>query len=256
MSAVARLRAATRDRAMRAAVVEAEDVRRVVEDLDSHRTRADAAEAECARLRVDLEATERARQAAEEERDTALELVAPDAMEVARQRDARDAERLHALVVARVALADAEADRDRLTGELTAVRRAVRTLDGARAAIDANGQRVLRSLAGEERAALLEELAVARRERDDWNARATAMEAERDEARAALADNDLILEQRERQLTAALTFVAEERARCATVCREVVARYRSGACGCAECEGRRDGARECAEAIERGEAGR
>ena len=46
--------------------------------------------------------------------------------------------------------------------------------------------------------------------------------------------------------------VAAERARCAAVCREVASRYRSGACGCAECEGRGDGARECAEAIERG----
>ena len=80
--------------------------------------------------------------------------------------------------------------------ELAAVRSAVRMLDGARAAIDAHGQRVLRSLAGEERAALLEELAAARRERDDWNARATAMEAEC-----------------ERQLTAALEAVAEERTR-------------------------------------------
>lgn len=149
-----------------------------------------------------------------------------------------------------------QAECARLREELAAVRRAVRMLDGARAAIDANGQRTLRSLAGQERAGLLEELDAARRERDDWNALATAMEAERDEARAALADNDLILEQRERQLTAALTFVAEERARCATVCREVVARYRSGACGCAECEWRGDGARECAEAIERGVVGR
>ena len=129
----------------------------------------------------------------------------------------------------------AEAECARLRVELAAVRSAVRMLDGARAAIDANGLRVLRSLAGEERAALLEELEVARRERDDWNALATAMESERDEARAA---------------------VAAERARCAAACREVVARYRSGACGCAECEGRRDGARECAEAIERGEVGR
>lgn len=50
--------------------------------------------------------------------------------------------------------------------------------------------------------------------------------------------------------------VAAERARCAAVCREVAARYRGGACPCEECEGRCDGARECAEAIERGEAGR
>ena len=131
-------------------------------------------QAECARLRVELEATERARREAEEERDAALELVAPDAVEAARLRDDRDAARLAALVTARV----------------------------------------------------------------------------------ALADNDLILEERERQLTAALEAVAAERARCAAVCREVAARYRHGACGCEECEGRGDGARECAEAIERGEVGR
>jgi hypothetical protein len=47
------------------------------------------------------------------------------------------------------------------------------------------------------------------------------------------------------------TAVAAERARCAAVCRGVVARYRSGACGCIECDARGDGARECAEAIER-----
>ena len=85
------------------------------------------------------------------------------------------AEAVRAAVAAERARREAaEAECDRLRGELTAVRRAVRMLDGARAAIDANGQRVLRSLAGEERAALLEELAAARRERDDWNARATA----------------------------------------------------------------------------------
>ena len=55
-------------------------------------------QAECARLRAELEATERARFAAEEERDAALELVAPDAVAVARQRDDRDAARLAALL--------------------------------------------------------------------------------------------------------------------------------------------------------------
>jgi hypothetical protein len=85
------------------------------------------------------------------------------------------------------ALDAAEAECARLRGELAAVRRAVRMLDGARAAIDANGQRTLRSLAGVERAGLLEELAAARRERDDWNARATAMEAERDRQLTAVA---------------------------------------------------------------------
>ena len=74
----------------------------------AERARREAAEAECARLRVELETTERARQAAEEERDAVLELVADDVVRAARLRDARDAERLHALVVAlRVALDDA-----------------------------------------------------------------------------------------------------------------------------------------------------
>jgi hypothetical protein len=66
-------------------------------------------QAECARLRVELESAERARYAAEDERDAALELVAPDAVAVARQRDDRDAARLAALATLRVALADAEA---------------------------------------------------------------------------------------------------------------------------------------------------
>jgi hypothetical protein len=127
-------------------------------------TTSDWWQAECARLRVELEATERARREAEEERDAVLELVAPDAVEAARLRDDRDA----ALATLRVALADA----------------------------------------------------------------------------------DLILEERERQLTAALADGYAESDRCAAVCREVAARRRHGACGCAEC-----GARECAEAIERGEAG-
>jgi hypothetical protein len=46
--------------------------------------------------------------------------------------------------------------------------------------------------------------------------------------------------------------VAAERARCAAVCREVADIYRRSGCACAECEGRRDGARECAEEIECG----
>ena len=65
-------------------------------------------QAECARLWVELEATERARYAAEEERDTVLELVADDAVDAARARDDRDAVRLAALATLRVALADAE----------------------------------------------------------------------------------------------------------------------------------------------------
>ena len=106
-------------------------------------TECDWWQAECARLWVELEATERARYAAEDERDDVLEIVAPDAVAVARQRDDRDAARLAALATLRV----------------------------------------------------------------------------------ALADNDLILEERERQLTAALTAVAAERARCAAVCREVAQLY-------------------------------
>lgn len=80
---VGRLRAAVRDVAMRVAVVEADDVRRVVEDLDITLARADAAEAECARLRECLarangtiEETERARYAAEDDRDAARAEVA------------------------------------------------------------------------------------------------------------------------------------------------------------------------------------
>jgi hypothetical protein len=71
---------------------------------------------------VELEATERARQAAEEERDTVLELVADDAVRAARSRDDRDAERLHALVVARVDLADARASHAALAAAVRAER--------------------------------------------------------------------------------------------------------------------------------------
>ena len=125
-------------------------------------TTSDWWQAECARLRVDLEASERARYAAEDERDAALELVAPDAVEAARERDDRDAARLAALATLRV----------------------------------------------------------------------------------ALADNDLILEERERQLSAALTAVAAERARCAAVCREVAEFYHQEDIGSVV-------ARACADEIER-----
>jgi hypothetical protein len=74
-----------------------------------------------------------------------------------------------------------------------------------------------------------------------WVAGDAAVEAERS-ARVALADADLIMKQRERQLTAALTALADERARCATVCREVAAQHWATGVG---------GAAECAEAIER-----
>ena len=62
---------------------------------------------ECARLRVELEATKRARQAAEEERDAVLELVADDVVRAARLRDDRDRRRRAALATLRVALDDA-----------------------------------------------------------------------------------------------------------------------------------------------------
>jgi hypothetical protein len=54
---------------------------------------------ECARLRVELATTERARQAAEEERD--------DVVRAARLRDDRDRRRRAALATLRVALDDA-----------------------------------------------------------------------------------------------------------------------------------------------------
>jgi len=58
--------------------------------------------------------------------------------------------------------------------------------------------------------------------------------------RVALADADLIMEQRERQITASLTTAAAERARCAAVCRAVATALDD------------DTALACAEAIERG----
>jgi len=75
--------------------------------------------------------------------------------------------------------------------------------------------------------------------------RAVVVEAE--DVRAALADAEAERDE------AVRAVAASERARCAAVCRKVAERYRYGACGCEECEGRCNGARECAEAIERGE---
>jgi hypothetical protein len=85
-------------------------------------TETDWWKAECARLRMDLEATERARQAAEEERDTVLELVADDAVRAARARDDRDAARLAALATLRVDLADARASHAALAAAVRAER--------------------------------------------------------------------------------------------------------------------------------------
>ena len=52
-------------------------------------------------------AAERARQAAEEERDAVLDLVADDVVRAARERDDRDRRRRAALATLRVALDDA-----------------------------------------------------------------------------------------------------------------------------------------------------
>lgn len=86
------------------------------------------------------------------------------------------------------------AEVERLTAERdaanTAIRRqaaAVRMASSARERMDAHDRATLQSLAGKDRAAMIEELAAARRERDDWNAAATALESERDALRAIVA---------------------------------------------------------------------
>lgn len=79
----------------------------------------------------------------------------------------------------------AERECERRGAELARVRAAVRMHESAREQMDAHDRATLRSLAGDSRAVLIEELAGARRERDDWNARATSLEFERD---AAIAD--------------------------------------------------------------------
>lgn len=144
-------------------------------------------QAECARLRGDLEATERARHAAEEDRDAALELVAPDAVEAARQRDNRDAARLAKLATLQVALADAEADRDYWREQATAMAPCV----------DEIRRLTLRVVRGGTGCALDPVLAV-------------------DTAIATL-DGLMVAVDR---------AVAAERARCASVCRAVAARER------------------------------
>lgn len=78
----------------------------------------------------------------------------------------------------------AEAECARLREAMRRQAAAVRMHQSARERMDAHDQATLRSLAGEDRAYLIEETAAARRERDDWNARATALETERDTARA------------------------------------------------------------------------
>lgn len=171
-------------------------------------------QAECARLRADLEATERARREAEDERDTVLELVADDAVAVARERDDRDAARLHAVATLRVALADAEADRDtaltavaaererREAAEASATRSADAAVDAVRELGHVAAAAVARADAAEARlaalaAAVREERAVTAEHEHAWAAHITAddlagaeevlaLDARLDAARAAL----------------------------------------------------------------------
>ncbi len=96
---------------------------------------------------------------------------------------------LDALAAVQRSAATERAQREAAEGECArlreAIRRqaaAVRVHESARAQMDAHDAATLRSLAGQDRAALIEELAATRRERDDWNARATAMESDRDAA--------------------------------------------------------------------------
>ena len=86
----------------------------------------------------------------------------------------------------------AEAECARLREAMRRQSAAVRLASTARATIDAHDQATLRSLRGQDRAALIEELAAARREGDDWNARATALESERDEARASVSARAIV----------------------------------------------------------------
>jgi hypothetical protein len=69
-------------------------------------------------------------------------------------------------------------------------------------------------------------------------------DADLEALRVALAGADIIMGQRERQLTAALVALAEERSRCATVCREVARFYDAADIGSVV-------ALACADSIER-----
>ncbi len=139
-----------------------------------------------------------------------------------------------------------------MTRGMTAIREALRGWGDAQTVDVCIGEDTVVVTVGEFRRAMdaQAERAPLRAYIDDCERDVARVEA--DALRLALADADIIMEERERQLTAALEAVADERARCAAVCREMAARYRYGACGCEECEGRSDGARECVEAIERG----
>ena len=84
---------------------------------------------------------------------------------------------------AAVARADAaEGECERLRAAIRTQAAAVRALDASRAAISQHEQRVLRSVAGQDRAAVLAQVDEARAEAATWNARATAMESDRDAA--------------------------------------------------------------------------
>ena len=96
---------------------------------------------------------------------------------------------LDALDAAQRSAATERAQREAAEGECERLRAAIRTqaaavraLDASRAAISQHEQRVLRSVAGQDRAAVLAQVDEARAEAATWNARATAMESDRDAA--------------------------------------------------------------------------
>lgn len=96
---------------------------------------------------------------------------------------------LDALDAAQRSAATERAQREAAEGECARLRAAIKTqaaavraLDASRAAISQHEQRVLRSVAGQDRAAVLAQVDEARAEAATWNARATAMESDRDAA--------------------------------------------------------------------------
>lgn len=156
MSAVDRLRddvAHAHKCGLYAVMVDTDDAEGAVAGWDAAHAAAGRWESECDALRRELDA-----------------LRQTHAGDLARERERTEA---------------AERECARLSEAMRRQTAAARTLDTLREYLNAYEERVLRSLAGVERAALLAELDEARRERDDWNARATALESERD---AALAD--------------------------------------------------------------------
>lgn len=82
---------------------------------------------------------------------------------------------------------------------------AVRMSETARQQIDAYERKTLTSLAGQERAALLEEVAAAREEASRWNAEATRLEGERDALVDAIRE-----EQRARNVIASVPHFTPE----------------------------------------------